>query len=144
MSTPPSLGRKFGRRRFLAGATGLGISLVWRSIGSWPIPGLGAASAPDRLAGLFEHRASARAIGREYLRVAPAEAGRGTLVSLVAESLPGGAATLTSAGDDELREALRKCTVRDFELQRTVELKGWVLSRTEARLCALTAAVDRA
>ena len=31
--------------------------------------------------------------------------------------------------------------VEDFDLGRTAELQGWVLSLTEARLCALTTLV---
>lgn len=139
MTLPPTM----RRRTFLLGATGLGLSLVWRSVGSWPFWQT-SQSRSERLAALLKHEESARIVGREYLRVVPAEASRGVLTARVAERLPGGLRTVDTAPDSRLHELLLHSTVRDFEDERTVELRGWLLSRTEARLCALAALDGRA
>jgi hypothetical protein len=138
MTTPPTM----RRRTFLLGATGLGLSLVWRSAGAWPfLPG--SPTRSERLAGVLRHEESARVVGREYLRVVPAEASRGVLTSRLARRLPGGFRTVDGASDSRLHDLLLRCSLEDFDAERIVELRGWVLSRTEARLCALAALSDR-
>jgi hypothetical protein len=125
------------RRTFLLAAAASGLSLAWRSVGSWPFS-QSRPSGSERLAGLLNDE-SARAVGREYLRAVPAEASRGVLTARVAAQLPGGSRVLATASDGRLRELLRDATSADFGELRTVELRGWVLARTEARLCALAA-----
>jgi hypothetical protein len=133
-----TLPQQLGRRTFLLGAAGLAASLVWRSVGSWPF--LGASpTRSERLAGFLKHEESARSVGREYLRAVPAEASPGVLTVRVAERLPGGLGAVDTASDGRLRELLLRATAEDFQDLRTVELHGWVLARTEARLCALAA-----
>lgn len=130
------------RRTFLLGATGLGLSLMWRSYGFWPA--LGASpSLSERLAGLLTQEESARIIGRAYLQVAPGEASARVLTARLAERLPGGLQSLKTADDNRLRELLRGEIAGDFRDLRIVELHGWVFARTEARLCALTALRER-
>ena len=133
-----SVPRTMGRRTFLLAATGLGASIVWRSLGFWPLSG-SPSSGSERLAGLLTHEESARLVGREYLRVVPTEASTRLLTVRVVERLPGGSRTLEATNDDRLRELVLRATVEDFEDLRTIELHGWVLARTEARLCALAA-----
>jgi hypothetical protein len=133
-----TLPQRLGRRTFLLGAAGLAASLVWRSAGSWPF--LGASpSRSERLATFLKHEESARSLGREYLRAVPAEASPELLTVRVAEGLPGGLGTIDTVSDGRLRELLLAATAGDFRDLRTVELRGWVLARTEARLCALAA-----
>lgn len=133
--------RTMRRRTFLLGATGVGLSLLWRSYGFWPA--LGARpSVSERLAGLL-NRESARVIGRAYLQVTPGEASAVVLTTRLAEQLPGGLQHLKTADDDRLRELLRGGIAEDFWDLRIVELHGWVFARTEARLCALTALRER-
>jgi hypothetical protein len=136
-----TLPRKMGRRTFLLGATGLGVSLAWRSVGFWP--SLPSASGSERLAGLLTHQEGARLLGREYLRAVPAEASTRVLTARVVERLPGGLRTLDTAEEDRLHELVLRATREDFQGLRTVELRGWVLARTEARLCALAALRER-
>ncbi|MGH3031021.1 MAG: hypothetical protein ACRDNE_09710 [Gaiellaceae bacterium] len=130
------------RRTFLLGAAGLGASLVWRSVGFWPFLGT-PSSGSERLARLLRHQESARLVGREYLRVVPAEASARVLTARVAERLPGGLRSLDTAGDERLHELVLRATLEDFQELRTVELHGWVLARTEARLCALAVLRER-
>jgi hypothetical protein len=95
---------------------------------------------PRRLAGLFTHKKSAAIIGTEYLRRAPEEAD----IRRLAESIcPGAArrAQLALAGDIRLRQWVRARQTKDFEEGRRVRIDGWILSVTEARLCALVALI---
>ncbi len=80
--------------------------------------------------------ASAQVVGREYLRYFPAEANKAKLNSLIRGGL--GAPGL-GRGPSATREWLSGRTRKDFEEGRVVEVQGWVLSATEARLCALSA-----
>jgi hypothetical protein len=134
MSLPP----RMRRRTFLLAATGLGLSLAWRSVGSLPFLGT-SPSRGERLAGFLKHEESARIVGREYLRTVPAEASRPLLTARVAGRLPGGLRAVDTASDARLRELLLRATAEDFRALRTVEVRGWVLAQTEARLCALAA-----
>jgi hypothetical protein len=127
--------RRMRRRTFLLAAAGLGASVAWRS---GPSPFRGASlSRSERLASLLKDVEGARGVGREYLRQVPAEASPGVLTARVAERLPGGLGTIDTLSDGRLRELLLSAAAEDFRDLRTMELHGWVLARTEARLCAL-------
>jgi hypothetical protein len=134
--------RRIRRRTFLLGAAGLGASLAWFG----PTPFRGASLSPsERLASLLQHVDGALGVGREYLRQVPAEASPKVLTARVAERLPGGLATIEATPDGHLRELLLSAAEEDFRDLRTTQVHGWVLARTEARLCALAAlGVDQA
>lgn len=89
----------------------------------------------ESLLAVLSDPAGARDIGRAYLQQVPSEANGRQLVSLIAERYPRGMAAQVHV--DEVREYLSNLAREDFAHGRTVELNGWVLSRTEARLCAL-------
>jgi hypothetical protein len=94
----------------------------------------------QRLADLFAHVESAQAVGREYLESVAGEADAAFgLVELVVRTLPGRYRTVREASDHELRGLLALRISKDFKEHRMVEVSGWVLARTEARLCALSA-----
>jgi len=102
-------------------------------------PGLSPPADPilARLRSLLSEPLGARHIGQINLRQAPAEGEPMPLASLILSSME-----LT--GEDALRlerPALARrfsAGVRaDFAAGRTVVLDGWILSRTEARVCAL-------
>lgn len=89
------------------------------------------------LRSLVSDPAGARCIGQIYLRQAAAESDPSHLASLILSSL-----NLTSQDSLRLRRAalskLFGAAVRaDFAAGRTLALDGWILSRTEARVCAL-------
>jgi hypothetical protein len=130
-----------GRRRFLVGTIGVGLSLLGRSF-IWPLVA-GSGHNGLRLAGLLRDQHSAQIIGREYLNVFPAEASREKLTSLISARVPGGRRTVEAATDGDLRKALLLGSQQDFLDRHTVQLDGWVLSVTEARLCALSLCVSR-
>jgi hypothetical protein len=98
----------------------------------------GVAAAPalpqaDALRGFFRHPDSAAAIGRGYLCLCPEEA---DLHGLLARLLPDAEPPLAR---EDLRRALAARQAADFGSGRTLLLDGWVLSLTEARLCAAAA-----
>jgi hypothetical protein len=127
------------RRGLLIGAAAATASLAAGRLKSWPFSGVAPGSPGERLAGLLADRDSARALGRVYLRTVPAEANARRLTSLLTQSLSRGG-RLGRMSDTALREQLHRRTLEEFRTLRTVELDGWVLARTEARLCALVAA----
>jgi hypothetical protein len=131
------------RGTFLLATGGLGVSLAWRSLGMWPFLG-GAPAGSERLAGLLRNEEGACTIGRAYLRAVPAEASSAVLTARVAERVPGGLTAVDAISDDRLRVLLVEASAEDFRDLRTVEVQGWVLARTEARLCALAAMRARA
>jgi len=49
---------------------------------------------------------------------------------------------LLNASPNVIRDHIRSGTTRDFSEGRIVQIQGWLLSETEARLCAI-AALDR-
>jgi hypothetical protein len=52
---------------------------------------------------------------------------------------PGAAKTIARASSQEKAiEALVRDVQRDFREERSVQVEGWILSRTEAELCLLT------
>jgi hypothetical protein len=125
------------RRQFLAGSAGFGVLLLVRSslglgwLGRRPVDGA-------RLAGLLHHQASARIVGQEYLRVMPEEASERVLTSHLVRAATVGSMPLDRATDRELRQLMARAATQDFRDGRTTRLDGWVVSLTEARLCALT------
>lgn len=94
---------------------------------------------PAALAGLLPHAAGAARLGRRYLALAPAEADPGRLLHALSKDHADLAAASRTGADIEIRAILGRCRQRDFAAGNTVLVDGWILSRTEARLCALVA-----
>ena len=105
----------------------------------------------SRLIALFHHQPSARAIGSTYLQRYPQEANiRVLLKHVVADAsgnFPGSSSNglsrrhdrMNKARDRELMDLLQRRIRQDFSEEKVVKLRGWILSATEARLCALAA-----
>ena len=70
-------------------------------------------------------------IGRGYCRKFPAEANPETLVSAVQDRLA------LPSSHPEMALRLQQTIQEDFQLGEVLQLNGWILSRTEARQCAL-------
>lgn len=80
---------------------------------------------------------SANNVGGEYLRCVPIEADKARLVSLICNG--DGAPALVERTPEAIREWTRAKIRDDFGAGRIVQIGGWILSETEARLCALSA-----
>jgi hypothetical protein len=122
-------------RRFvlIAAAAALGFST----------PSIGAAAEAARetalrLRAMMRPRSSARAVGLAYLARYPEEADAALLTRRLLAGL--GQEPETARLDDRaLRRRVAARVSADFAEGRTASLDGWLLSRTEARLCALAA-----
>jgi len=86
-----------------------------------------------KLLKLFRNRGSAEVIGREYLKDSPEE--KKGLAKKIYGSL-GFSSPYTQISLKDLRKKLKICRQNDFKYGRVVELERWLLSITEARLCA--------
>lgn len=126
---------RFTRRTFLAGlATGIvgaaiGLRLYWSS-GS-------ATREAMRLAGVLRHPDGAALLGRLYLAESPREADAARLVALIGAALGPALKPVSAATDAALRAGLDERIRNDFIGGDMVMVGGWLLSITEARLCAL-------
>jgi hypothetical protein len=135
------------RRKFLLLGAGIGIggpllaphSLTWVA-STWQDKGN---TLQSRLLALFHHQPSARVIGNTYLQQFPQEANIRVLLKHIVADFSGGFShsddRLSSAADRELMGSLQRRIRRDFSEEKVVKLQGWILSATEARLCALAA-----
>jgi hypothetical protein len=132
--------REIERRAFLRGAgatTALGLAtpalLVF-------FAGCSRESALARLlSGFFADADSARAVGREYLELSPDEADAARVVERLAGAQLREWEALAASDPERLVQALRLQHRGDFANERVVAIRGWVLSETEVRLCALAA-----
>ena len=122
------------RRTVLAGlaagivGAAIGLRLYWHG---------GGTREARRLADMLRHPDSAAWLGRLYLEGKPREADTALLVTLIGAA-PGPALPPASPSTDEaLRADLEERIRNDFIYGNTVAVDGWLLSLTEARLCAL-------
>ncbi|MEM9354985.1 MAG: hypothetical protein AAGB04_02125 [Pseudomonadota bacterium] len=79
------------------------------------------------------------AIGDEYLTNVPSEADIQVLSEHICPPWTSRHAELTSASQGDIHRLIDDWRREDFELGETVLVSGWLLSKTEARLCALEA-----
>ena len=77
---------------------------------------------------------SMRAIGEAYLNRYPAERSRNALLGAIRSR----SSLVDLATDGTTPLAINRLVVEDFSTDDVVYLNGWALSRTEARLAALT------
>lgn len=85
----------------------------------------------------FFHPDDAASLGRRWLQNEPAPADVASLLHQLIADTPQWRIALRSPSAVRVLAAER--TALDFTQGATVELDGWVLSRTEIRLCALAA-----
>jgi len=132
------------RRRFLAGAAAAAVPIALAPLKPWRTlyEVTGAQGPAARLAGVLRPRRGARLLGRRALVALEGPSSR-ELTAQVVATLPGGTKALADASDDKLRGLLARSSHDDFAAERTVRCGGWVLSATEARLCALAALDER-
>jgi hypothetical protein len=135
-----SRSREIERRAFLKGAgaaTALGLAAP--ALVAF-LAGCGRESALARsLSGFFADPESARVVGREYLELYPDEPEADAVLQRLAGPRLSEWETLAASDPDRLVQALRLQHHSDFAHERVVAIRGWVLSETEARLCALAA-----
>jgi hypothetical protein len=131
--------RTSSRRRFLLGACAAAVPVALAPLKPWRaiVEVTGTRTPAARLAGLLAHRDSARSLGRAALGALPGATAPPALAAAVLAGLPGGQAKLATTSDDELRRLIAVRVREDFDSDDVVQVDGWILSCTEARLCAL-------
>jgi hypothetical protein len=86
---------------------------------------------------VFRDRESARVIGAKYLERSPAEEDLDVLIDSV---LSPAAERTSDTGDGvDYWQIISANRANDFEHGRMTAIDGWLLSKTEARLCAIAA-----
>ena len=90
-----------------------------------------------QLVGTLRNHESATAIGHVYLDAVPAERSIGRLSALIETALERD--TGGRVDGDQLLERFADVRRKEFRDEDVANVDGWVLSRTEARLCALRA-----
>ena len=115
--------------------------LLLAAAAAWSLPAPLAAApagagAMPRLRGLMGPPESARVIGSAYLERFPQEAEASTLLDLILDGLALAEPEAAALGGAALRFRLADRLRSDFADGRVVDVGGWLLSRTEARLCA--------
>jgi hypothetical protein len=130
---------RMDRRSVLLGALVAAVPLGLAPFRPWRvlIETLPRASLASRLTGLLSNLESARVVGREYVRVTSPEATSQRLVDAVAAGVPGGRDVIRAASNGDLRRLILARVRQDFDDDDVVTLDGWIVSRTEGRLCAL-------
>ena len=131
----------YPRREFLlralaaCGASFLVPTAVDAAARSWQAggdAGQGAQAAAEYFGGRTD---AARTVGTAYLR----QLGLEPTPASILKASRGAARTIERASSQEKAiEALIRDVQRDFREERTVQVEGWILSRTEAALCSLT------
>ena len=106
---------------------------------------LAAATDPAKLVlAMFSDPVSAAVVGQQYLNRFPDEANADRLVQLLerrGRAAPGSAdgGSVTHLSESGFAGDLQAAVRLDFQEGRTIDLDGWILARTELRLCALAA-----
>jgi hypothetical protein len=106
-------------------------------------PSLVTAATPSaatllRLRALMRPRTSARALGVAYLAQFPEERDPIVLARLLLPEFALSEAAMARLDNRQLRDRVAARQRADFVQGRIVSLDGWLLSRTEARLAALS------
>lgn len=96
--------------------------------------GAGVGEVGARLASLVRDRRAAVELGRAY-----GVGDRDALIAAVASSASMTAAELASRSSGAMRRVVARAIDADFDADRVVVVDGWLLSRTEASVCALAA-----
>jgi len=131
--------RRITRRRWLISVLAFGLYVFCPPLRARSVPTLSGDAQRARLVQLAANQPSARIVGSAYLLISPDEASADLLFERLLTALPDGRRALNVASDHELRKQLLGAASDDFRAQRTVNLDGWIVSLTEARLCALAA-----
>jgi hypothetical protein len=127
---------RVGRREFLAGVGGAAVAGLFGSALA-PLSGARDASLERALVNLLSDPPAAAAIGREWLAQAPVEADAARLVEGVAGGRLPEWRALAAGGAPGLRAAVRERHAEDLAAGRVASVRGYLLSQTEVRLCAL-------
>lgn len=134
--------RSADRRRFLKHAgvflvTGIGLS----GSNTLVMPDLHAIAV--ELIKLLHFRDEARWVGRIYLKTHAPTASAETLTQALMQSMNFDVDNLTILPVSTLKSSLMEKVHRDYDEEHITFVKDWLISETEARLCAILYLEDR-
>jgi hypothetical protein len=92
-----------------------------------------------KLVACIDAQRSAAMVGLEYLRTVPSEANAEQLVRLICAKFPERHGELARTGTRQIKRLVMRQQQEDFAADRIIDVGGWILSRSEARLYALVA-----
>lgn len=126
------------RRAVVASLAGSALGVLLRPVIRWAgCPNDTDAEFARDLSEMFGTRAGRRVIGRAYLRARPADGNPVALLAAVRSSSLLAEVDLACLPPEGRRAWLARQVRQDFREGHTTSVEGWVLSVTEARLCAL-------
>jgi len=125
-------GETLSRRELLLGLVA-GVALACGGVAR---PGVGRPDPVSRLIPLLAGPESAASVGRAYLALHPEERSLALLAGLLRLDA---AAEGPDRRPQDLRRALSRRIRRDFQRGDVVRVRGWMLSRSEARVAAAAA-----
>ena len=129
----------FDRRELLAGAAVLA-AFGLAAAGGALLPGCAGEDPLERaLRGFFADARAARAVGAELLALEPRPPRAGELVARIGRAREAELRALAARDAGAVASELRAQHRADFAEGRVAEVRGWVLSETEAALLALAA-----
>jgi len=128
------------RRKFIIASLGCltGFAFLRKAVSSPVLPNIYRSDPDDVgyvLSRLFSDPENARAIGARYLAQYPERSDRDSIVADLGLPSPESGKYKKDALKNWIAESQR----RDFAAGKTVMVNNWILSRTEANLCALIA-----
>ena len=148
---PASGGSKHATRSVNAWHPPSGHSVIFVGLGASMILGFrhlrepkAALSLADRWITLFRAPQSAEILGAKVLDISDDYADADAALAYIVRYGDLSLETLLCLPRNDLRKHIRRCIREDFLSQRTVKLDGWVISRTEAHVVALSALRSRA
>ena len=121
--------------------------LLGSSLGAFFYPTISLPSSTDSgkpatlattLADFPGDKSSARIVGVEYLRHYPAESDANWLADQIFLVDLDRRTEFLRLGGAERKEMIKRLIREDFKCGRIVQVRGWMLSQTEARLCAIS------
>ena len=142
--------RTFSRRGLLRMAAWLGVAGAGSAAVRAAAPfGLGGGAPLDpgrRVVAAISHPEGAARVGRIALATGLVEQDARALLLALGDAVPDLKRVLQDGSEDDIRAALDSARRRDFAEHGdgVMLLRGWVLARTEARVCALVALHRRA
>lgn len=142
--------KKFERRYFLQTLlASLSLLLPGRTFAnSLSLPAVaGPCLDADLLMSIFRHLESPAKVGRLYLHMNPGEADpqrlEASIVQRLSSAIAPGALTADALHDSSFfGNAVGQAVHEDFGNGDTVNVQGWILSRTEGQLCGLLALTE--
>jgi hypothetical protein len=129
----------FTRREFVATSISvLAGAILPAGVQARLLPDAGYDDAIKKMLSVFNHAESMKFIGRKYIEQVPAEQKESTLMEAILSGGPGAQFQHSMlSSQKEIKRFIRSRVKQDFISGQTVNIQGWVLAKTEARLCAL-------